>query len=116
MIRFDVDSIDLFQLHFVSFVWLLSKIKVNICNPFHQTFLPSLSLRAFVYIGIWIAAFVSEVETVHLKLDLRQYAFWGLLVHALAVINVCSGKEYLAASQVTYTYGDTKFDLFSYSK
>ena len=92
---------------------------MNICNPFHQTFLPSLSLRAFVYIGIWIVAFVSEVVTVHLKLDLKQYAFLGELVYALAVINVCSGKEYLTASQVTYTYGrlyDTNVDLSSYSK
>ena len=92
---------------------------MNKCNPFHQTFLPSLSLRAFVYIEIWIPAFVSEVETVHLKLDLKQYEFLGVLVYALAVINACFRKEYVGASQVTYTYGrlyNTNFDLFSYSK
>ena len=53
-----------------------SKIKVSICNPFHQTFLPSLCLRAFVYIGIWIAVVVSEMETA-LEAGFETIRFFG---------------------------------------
>ena len=120
MIRFDVDSIDLFRLRFVGFFWLLSKIKVNICNdcnPFHK----ALLLFTFAFFeGFCLywdldCCFRFRGGDGTLEAGFETIRFFGVLVHALAVISVCSGKEYLAASQVIYTHGrlyDTKFDLF----